>query len=391
MSKTIIEVKCVDQVMTFVNTPVIASGGMGEDYVSFEFCEKWDGYTVTALFWRQGVDPIPVLADAENLYQVPPELMTSEGVVYFGVAGVDADGARRTSEAISYRIQAGAITENTTLPDPDGDVFTQLLAQYADIKLYVASSVSQASEAASSAEASATAATAAAEQAAIDAKEAVGAVDAVIYPGVVQCVMKENTSHFIVPLSKKPTDKMFLTFRLPFNGGNFITYNYMYMTYPDENGEETSVLVPVRDAYSSTAAEGSIKNGDIVTVLLWYGSESIGGENKYNAYLLNTRITGYVHEKLGAKAETVTYSATVSESDWTESNGYYYQDITVDGILSTDDPIFGIDPVDDNSMNVTNFGNAGKIFRITTSDGSVRLWAKSEITTALPIRLKVVR
>lgn len=152
MSKTIIEVKCVDQVMTFVNTPVIASGGLGEDYVSFEFCEKWDGYTVTALFWRQGVDPIPVLADAENLYQVPPELMTSEGVVYFGVAGVSADGARRTSEAISYRIQAGAITENTTLPDPDGDVFTQLLAQYADVKLYVSSRVSQAAESASAAQ-----------------------------------------------------------------------------------------------------------------------------------------------------------------------------------------------------------------------------------------------
>lgn len=152
MSKTIIEVKCVDQVLTFVNTPVVASGGIGEDYISFEFCEKWNDYTITALFWRQGIDPIPVLADAENLYQVPPELMTSEGVVYFGVAGVDANGVRRTSEAISYRIQAGAIAENTTLPDPDGDVFTQLLAQYADVKLYVASSVTDAINAAINAE-----------------------------------------------------------------------------------------------------------------------------------------------------------------------------------------------------------------------------------------------
>ena len=152
MSKTIIELKCVDQVLTFVNTPIVASGGVGEDYLSIEFCSKWSGYTVSVFFWRQGVDPIPVLADAENLCQVPPELMTSEGVVYFGVAGVDADGARRTSEAISYRIQAGAITENTTLPDPDGDVFTQLLAQYADVKLYVASSVSQAAKAASAAQ-----------------------------------------------------------------------------------------------------------------------------------------------------------------------------------------------------------------------------------------------
>lgn len=138
MSKTIIEVKCFDQVLTLTNTPVIASGGAGEDFVSAEFCEKWNGFAVSMLFWRQGVDPIPVLADADGLYPVPPALTTADGVVYFGAVGVDPNGVRRTSEGTSYRIKAGAITENTTLPEPDGDAFTQLLAQYADVKLYVA-------------------------------------------------------------------------------------------------------------------------------------------------------------------------------------------------------------------------------------------------------------
>ena len=165
MSKTIIEVKCNDQVLTFTNTPVIASGGVGEDFVSAEFCEKWDGFAVSMLFWRQGVDPIPVLADAEGLYQVPPELMTTDGVVYFGAVGVDPNGVRRTSEGVSYRIQAGAITENTTLPEPDGDVFEQLLSQYADIKVYVSTYIQGAAEDAAAAKVAAEAAAGAANEA----------------------------------------------------------------------------------------------------------------------------------------------------------------------------------------------------------------------------------
>ena len=165
MSKTIIEVKCFDQVLTFTNTPVIASGGVGEDFVSAEFCEKWDGFAVSMLFWRQGVDPIPVLADAEGLYQVPPELMTTDGVVYFGAVGVDPNGVRRTSGGVSYRIQAGAITENTTLPEPDGDVFEQLLAQYADVKLYVSSYIKGAADDAAAAKAAAESAAGAAADA----------------------------------------------------------------------------------------------------------------------------------------------------------------------------------------------------------------------------------
>ena len=155
MNKTIIELKCVDQVLTFVNTPIVASGGVGEDYLSIEFCSKWSGYTVSVFFWRQGVDPISVLADSDGLYKVPSELTYNEGVVYFGAVGVNAENERRTSEAISYRIQEGAITENTTLPHPDVYVFDQLLAQYADVKLYVASCVDTAATAAANAEKSA--------------------------------------------------------------------------------------------------------------------------------------------------------------------------------------------------------------------------------------------
>lgn len=155
MSKTIIEVKCTDQVLTLTNTPVIASGGVGEDFVSIEFCSMWDDYAPSLLFWRKGVNPIPVLEDADGLFQVPAALTGEDGIIFFGAVGYDANGTRRTSKAISYRLEAGAITEGTELPAPSGDVFDQIMAYYADVKFYVAANIEGVAVSAAKAEAAA--------------------------------------------------------------------------------------------------------------------------------------------------------------------------------------------------------------------------------------------
>ena len=170
MSKTIIEVKCTDQVLAMTNTPVIASGGVGEDFVSIDFCSMWDDYTPSLLFWRKGVNPIPVLADADGLYQVPAALTGEDGIIYFGAVGYDANGTRRTSKAISYRLEAGAITEGTELPAPSGDVFDQLMTFYADVKFYVAANIEGVATSAAKAEAAAiqAQATAASVEASLD-------------------------------------------------------------------------------------------------------------------------------------------------------------------------------------------------------------------------------
>ena len=93
---------------------------------------------------------------------------------------------------------------------------------------------------------------------------------------------------------------------------------------------------------------------------------------------------------LEGKANTETYSATITTS-WTSSGGYYYQDVAVSGILATDDPIVDISPGSDNATNVKYSDCICKVFRITTSANSIRVWAAEAISTAFPIRLKVVR
>lgn len=85
-----------------------------------------------------------------------------------------------------------------------------------------------------------------------------------------------------------------------------------------------------------------------------------------------------------------TYTTTVGTS-WTANGDYFYQDIAVPGILSTDTPIVDILPGDDNSANKTYSDSICKVFRITTSVDSIRVWATEAIESAFPIQLKVVR
>lgn len=92
---------------------------------------------------------------------------------------------------------------------------------------------------------------------------------------------------------------------------------------------------------------------------------------------------------LGAAA-TVTYTATVTAT-WTASESYYYQTITVSGILATDNPIVDIKCGSDNAANVVYSENMGKVFRITTAANSITVWATEAISSAFPIQLKVVR
>ena len=94
-------------------------------------------------------------------------------------------------------------------------------------------------------------------------------------------------------------------------------------------------------------------------------------------------------ESIGA-ATTVTYAATVSTA-WVADDDFFYQDIDVPGILATDNPIVDILCGSENAANKGFSENMCKVFRITTSANSIRVWATEAISTAFPIQLKVVR
>lgn len=85
-----------------------------------------------------------------------------------------------------------------------------------------------------------------------------------------------------------------------------------------------------------------------------------------------------------------TFTATVTNT-WTEDGGWFYQDISVPGMLETDDPVVDILPGSDNEANLLYSEAICRVFRIATAANSIRVWATEAISTAFPIRLKVVR
>ena len=86
----------------------------------------------------------------------------------------------------------------------------------------------------------------------------------------------------------------------------------------------------------------------------------------------------------------VTFNATVT-TNWTQDGDYFYQDIAVSGILETDSPVVDIVTGSDNATNIQYSESICKVFRITTSENSIRVWATEAIAAEFPIQLKAVR
>ncbi len=133
--KTIINVECIDQELVITNSPVIASGGVHENYIAFKFCEKWDGFGKTAVFYRNENDKKYSIVDSDGMCEIPHEVTESEGIMYFGVFG-ESNGITRTSNILKYKIKQGAILVVSEEPTPD--IYHQLLSEYGKIQSEIA-------------------------------------------------------------------------------------------------------------------------------------------------------------------------------------------------------------------------------------------------------------
>lgn len=124
-----LKARCIEQILTFENTPVITSGNVNYDSIVFDFCSSWDGFTKTAIFYRSENEVFYQLLDEANTCLIPNEVLTEKGDVYIGVFGVNGD-TTLTSQVLKYKITKGAITENLKPADPTPDIYEQILSRY---------------------------------------------------------------------------------------------------------------------------------------------------------------------------------------------------------------------------------------------------------------------
>lgn len=125
---SVINVRCVDHSLTVENSAIITTGNSKSDSVCFEFCEAWDGWIKTAVFYRTEYNPYRVLLNSNNEAEIPKEVLLNDGCFFFGVFGVK-DGAVRTTEVLRYKVDKGVITSEASVPDPTPDIYTQILTR----------------------------------------------------------------------------------------------------------------------------------------------------------------------------------------------------------------------------------------------------------------------
>ena len=97
-----------------------------------------------------------------------------------------------------------------------------------------------------------------------------------------------------------------------------------------------------------------------------------------------------LYAALAGKAATLTLTCTVPLS-WTASGSYFYQQVSVPGMLETDNPVADILPGSDNAANKMYAEAWAKVQSIDTLDGAVKLWCTSKPGTVFPVQFKVVR
>lgn len=133
---SIIRAECIDQTLQITNAPLIASGDIQTDVISFSFCPMWDGYLKTAVFFREGSESYAVLIDENSEAVVPKEVLEKEGSFFFGVHGVNGDRVK-TSQAVRYRVVRGAVSDDASIPDPTADVYSQIMAKIDEAGLLI--------------------------------------------------------------------------------------------------------------------------------------------------------------------------------------------------------------------------------------------------------------
>lgn len=129
---TTIQVKCVDQNLQILNSPMVASGGIQETSMQFEFCPKWDGLGKTAVFYKDRSKVYNVALDGENKCLIPDEVMQEAGRIYFGVYGT-SETKRKTTFILKYDIQEGAFFEGDAPSEPTPNIYAQIIQQYQSI------------------------------------------------------------------------------------------------------------------------------------------------------------------------------------------------------------------------------------------------------------------
>ena len=135
---TTIKVLVSDQNLTITESPVVASGGINETEVLFEFCANWSGFTKIAVFADAKKDNwYSATIDNDNKAIVPAQVTATKGRFWLGVVGVK-DDIRYTTQLVQYDVAEGPILSLTDDELPPSQLFVATQADIARLEERIA-------------------------------------------------------------------------------------------------------------------------------------------------------------------------------------------------------------------------------------------------------------
>ena len=109
-----------------------------------------------------------------------------------------------------------------------------------------------------------------------------------------------------------------------------------------------------------------------------------------DGYATEEFVSTAIDELAGGNGATIQYIATIT-TNWTGDAAPYTQEIAVEGILEGDDPIVDLVLSDDYATSQVQLEEWKKVYRITTSDNLITVYAEESILINLSIQLLVSR
>lgn len=128
MEHTVIRISCIDQTLKILEAPIVASGGVKDTKIIFEFSDIWDDFIKTAVFMLNDNEPYQVVIDSASSCIIPAETLVHMGILRIGVYGVSANGVKRTTSLLRYNIAEGAL-EGVEPTEPTPDIYEQILEE----------------------------------------------------------------------------------------------------------------------------------------------------------------------------------------------------------------------------------------------------------------------
>lgn len=130
---TCIKIKAIDQRLSVVQQPLLASGDVGTVRVEYELDRHWDGFLPSGTFYT-GKKPEDVYEQIllDGACVIPWEVLQEDGVLYIGLRGIDAEGLIKTAAPVRYRVEKGSPCGSDTTADPTPNPYQQTLAKVAE-------------------------------------------------------------------------------------------------------------------------------------------------------------------------------------------------------------------------------------------------------------------